>query len=261
MTNEHGPLSGLRILVPRGGSWGSVVAKAVRSAGGTPVVSPLIDFATTSEEEKLREALQKLQDGYFDWMTATNAIIVDVLAHHNVVIADRTQVAVVGETTYQAFVDADYVVARTPSGSTGNTAAGLLDVWPEINDGHVQKVLTLRSDVAKPVLTQGLIERGHEVTQVVAYRTVGVPASVHVREDIESGHIDAIIVSSPQVARVVAEQFTNRPKELILACISDATLADAEHLGLRSGTEAPKELSAELARTVRDALDPADLMD
>ena len=111
MTNEHGPLSGLRILVPRGGSWGSVVAKAVRSAGGTPVVSPLIDFATTSEEEKLREALQKLQEGYFDWMTATNAIIVDVLAHHNVVIADRTQVAVVGETTYQAFVDADYVVA------------------------------------------------------------------------------------------------------------------------------------------------------
>ena len=134
-------------------------------------------------------------------------------------------------------------------------------MWPEINDGHVQKVLTLRSDVAKPVLTQGLIERGHEVTQVVAYRTVGVSASVHVREDIESGHIDAIIVSSPQVARVVAEQFTDRPKELILACISDASLEEATFGGWRSGTEAPKELSAELARTVRDALDPADLMD
>ncbi len=260
MTAEHGPLQGHRILVPRGGSWGDVVAKAIRAKGGTPVVAPLIDFAHTSEEDQLREALKKLQDGYYDWVTATNATVVDVLEHHNVVIAKRTEVALVGETTYQAFVDAGYHVARMPDG-TDNSNEGLLRVWDEINTDQKLKVLTLRSDAAKPVLTQGIIARGHEVTQVVAYRTVGVPASVHVREDVESGHIDSIVVSSPQVAREVAEQFTSRPDNLVLACISQATRAEAEKLGLASGPKAPPEVEAALTETVREALDPADLRD
>jgi uroporphyrinogen-III synthase len=260
MTNEQGPLSGVRILVPRGGSWGSVVAKAIRAQGGTPVVSPLIDFAHTSEEEKLREALTKLQAGYYDWMTATNATVVDVLAHNNAVIAKRTQVAVVGETTYAAFVDAGYEVARTPAGDD-NTNKGLLESWPEIQTGERLKILTMRSDVAKPELTEGLIQRGHDVTQVVAYRTVGVPASVHLREDVESGHINALVVSSPQVAREVAQQFPHRPDDLIVACLSEATAEEAERLQLSSGPNAPQETVEALVETVRNALDPADLRD
>lgn len=154
MTRIENLLSGLRILVPRGGAWGSVVAHGLREAGGIPVTAPLVDFSHTSDEEKLRESLAKLEAGYFDWMTAANATVVDVLNHHHAKIAKRTQVAVVGEATRAAFEGAGYEVARTsPEGAP--TAEGLLTAWPEIDDEDaVLKVLTLRSDVAKPVLTQ-----------------------------------------------------------------------------------------------------------
>ena len=102
MTPEK-PLSGLRVLVPRGGSWGTLVSDAIRARGATPVVAPLVDFASTSDVEGLKAALARLAAGEFDWMTATSATVVDVLAHQNATIPESTKVAVVGDTTAAAF--------------------------------------------------------------------------------------------------------------------------------------------------------------
>src|SRR5690625_2672601 len=108
MTASAKPLSGLRVLVPRGGTWGELVARALRGQGASPVISPLVDFSHTSEEDRLVESLARLEDGYYDWMTATNATIVDVLNHHSTKIHERTHVAVAGEATAAAFVGAGY---------------------------------------------------------------------------------------------------------------------------------------------------------
>ncbi|MBT1018094.1 uroporphyrinogen-III synthase [Canibacter sp. lx-72] len=259
---EDTSLAGLRVLVPRGGAWGHVVAKALRMQGAAPVISPLIDFAHTSEQERLRESLSKLEAGYFDWVTATNPTIVDILNHHNIKIAKRTQVAVVGETTHAAFVEAGYEVARTTDDSDPTTQ-GLLKSWPEINQTKTLRVLTLRSDAAKPVLSLGLIERGHDVTQLVAYRTVGVPASIHIREDIAKGEINALLISSPQIAREVAKQFANRPETTLIACIGKKARAEAAALELpeRSENELIEAQRHALVQTVLGALNPADMMD
>lgn len=260
MTKINTPLSGLRVLVPRGGVWGKVVAKALKAQGATTAVAPLIDFAHTSELDRLCESLEKLEAGYFDWVTATNSTIVDVLNHHNIKIAKRTQVACAGEATYEAFIESGYEVARTTENSDTSTA-GLLKVWPEIDSGEILRVLTLRSDAAKPVLTLGLLERGHDVTQVVAYRTVGVRASIHIHEEITSGEINAILVTSPQVAREVAAQFAERPASTIVACICEAALEEAARLGLTNGLDASEKLREKLVETVLNALDPADMLD
>lgn len=252
MTAQEKPLSGMRVLVPRGGSWGDLVAKALRAEGATPVVAPLIDFAHTSEEDRLVEALRRLEAGYFDWITATSATVVDVLAHHQAVIPPETRVAVVGDSTAAAFEAAGYQVSRAP-GPEQNTPAGLLEVWPEIDTGEVLKVLTLRDDVAKPVLTRGLIERGHDVTQVVAFRTVGVPASVHIREDVESGRINTLLIASPRLAREVAAQFPELPTSTIVACAGPHTLEEAEALGVRCIS--PDE-NAEQKRLLIEAVEP-----
>lgn len=231
MTVASKPLSGLRVLVPRGGTWGELVSRALREYGASPVISPLVDFANTIEETKLIDALGQLEDGAFDWMTATSATVVNVLAYHDTVIHPRTHVAVVGEATEAAFIAAGYVVALTPEDSN-NTAEGLLEAWPETSDGSTLKVLTLRSNVAKPVLTGGLIDRGHEVTQVVAFRTVGVSASVHTSEDVESGWINALLVASPTIAREVASQFAERPADTLIACIGARAREEAIAIGL-----------------------------
>lgn len=261
MTRIENALSGLRILVPRGGTWGSVVAKGLRENGGIPVTAPLVDFSHTADESKLRDSLAKLEEGYFDWMTATNATVVDVLNHHNVRIAKRTQVAVVGEATLAAFEANGYEVARKTTESDP-TAAGLLTAWPEINDENaLLKVLTLRSNVAKPVLTEGLLARGHNVTQVVAYRTVGVPSSVLVREDVASGHINALLITSPQVAREVLVQFREIPENTVIAFLNDQAREEAKRLGLSQGLAASGKQQRALERVVLETIDIADMMD
>lgn len=261
MSAEAKPLSGLRVLVPRGGTWGELVSKALREHGASPVIAPLVDFAHTSEEDKLVEALTRLKAGEYDWMTATSSTVVDVLAHHQVEIPERTQVAVVGEATAAAFAEAGYQVSRTPS-AENNTTAGLLEVWPEIDTGDVLKVLTLRSDVAKPVLTEGLLNRGHDVTQVVAFRTVGVPASVHIREDIESGRINALLVASAKIAREVAEQFPELPATTIVACVGPRTHREAVSAGLRhTPAHEHSEAKRALIETVESVIDHSDMLD
>lgn len=250
------PLAGLRVLVPRGGSWGSLASDALRARGATPVVSPLVDFASTGEMDALKDALIRLEAGEFDWITATSATVVDVLAHHSTVIPDRTKVAVVGESTAAAFTAAGYTVHRMPT--TGdNSAQALLDEWDEINTGEPLKVLTLRSNIAKPVLTSGLIARGHDVTPVVAFRIIGVPAPARVREDVESGRINAILISSVTVAEQVLSQFPNIPAETILACVGPQTKNQAEALGLKIQAVAGERTAESLIAAVFELVDPA----
>jgi len=262
MTTEAKPLSGLRVLVPRGGTWGDLVATALREQGANTVIAPLVDFAHTSEEDRLVEALQRLEDGYYDWITATSATVVDVLAHHNTVIPARTQVAAVGEATIQAFVGAGYKVSRTPT-EENHTTAGLLEEWPEIDEGDILKVLTLRSDVAKPVLTSGLIERGHDVTQVVAFRTIGLPVSAHIREDVRSGRINALLVASARIGREVAAQFPDLPADTIVACVGPRTHEEAIAAGLRHDSDDEEHRAAKraLIETVESAIDQSDMLD
>lgn len=260
MTAEAKSLAGLRVLVPRGGTWGELVSKTLREHGANTVIAPLVDFAHTSEEDKLIESLARLEAGEFDWITATSSTVVDVLAHHGTIIPKHTQVAVVGEATAAAFEAAGYEVARTPNDEY-NTAAGLLEVWPEISTGERLSVLTLRSNVAKPVLTGGLIDRGHDVTQVVAFRTVGVPASLRVREDVESGRINALLITSATIAHEVATQFADRPVETLLACVGLQTQCDAEAEGLAVGDAAASGVVQALIEAVESVIDPADMLD
>lgn len=258
MTIQAKSLHGLRVLVPRGGIWGELVSRALREQGATPVISPLVDFANTSEEETLNLALQKLEDGYFDWITATSATVVNVLAHHDAVIHKRTKLAVVGEATEAAFREAGYEVELMPSGAD-TTVVGLLEQWPL--EPNPQKILTLRSNVAKPVLTAGLIDRGHDVTQVVAFRTVGVASSVHTREDVQSGHINALLVASPMIAQEVSEQFVDRPATTIVACVGESARREAKQLGLCTEDEQLSPQLKALVETVEAVIEQSDTLD
>ncbi|MGV1034063.1 MAG: uroporphyrinogen-III synthase [Microbacteriaceae bacterium] len=226
------PLVGWRVLVPRGGPWGDQVAAMLRAKGASPVVAPLINFAVTDEQDKLESALVKLANGYFDWLTVTSATTVDVLRAHGAIVPTSTKIAAVGETTAAALVAAGYRADITPSYE--NTSQAMLDEWQEITgDAKHLKVLALRSAVAEPVLSVGLPRLGHEVTPVVAYRTVGIPASPKVKEDLANGRIQAVVLSSGTVAKQVFEQLGALDESVTVACIGPQTAKDAEAAGLR----------------------------
>ncbi len=225
----HKPLKGWRVLVPRGGPWGDSVAATLRAQGATPVIAPLINFAPSTDQATLEQALADLAAGAFDWVTLTSATTVDVLYAYRAAIPATTKVAAVGETTAAALTAVGYRVDLVPDddNSAAGMAAQLIALEPE-----PRRILTLRSEIAKPVLTRELTAAGHDVRSVVAYRTVGVPVTDRIAADVRSGRINAILVTSGSVADQVSLQFPDIPAETVIAAIGPRTAKDAKRAGL-----------------------------
>lgn len=243
------PLAGWRVLVPRGGPWGDQVAAMLRAKGAQPVVAPMINFAPTDDAPALEAALARLAAGEFDWMTVTSATTVDVLQSHQAVVAPGTRIAAVGETTAAALVAAGYHVDIVPS--EDNSARGLLAEWEAATQGVVPlKVLTLRSEIAKPLLTEGLRRIGHDVESVVAYRTIGVPVDPNVVAQVAEGRVQAVLVTSGSVAEQVQEQLGPIPESVLVACIGPQTARDAASAGLRVDLIADERSAESLIETL-----------
>ncbi|WP_210508149.1 uroporphyrinogen-III synthase [Naasia sp. SYSU D00057] len=250
--NGRKPLSGWRVLVPRGGPWGHGVAADLRVQGASPIVAPMINFASTADAPALDQALARLADGGFDWMSVTSATTVDVLSSHRARVPARTRIAAVGETTSAALVAAGYRVDFVPTGD--NSASGLLREWTDVTQASTpQRILALRSDIAKPVLTDGLRALGHEVESVVAYRTVGVPVDEAIRNDVSEGRVDAILVTSGSVAEQVQLQLGPVPEGTLVACIGPRTATDARAAGLRVDLVAAERSAESLITSLVEA--------
>ena len=222
------PLSGWRVLVPRGGKWGDGVAATLRSFGALPVVAPMINFASADDGAALANAMHELSDGQFDWVVITSATTVDVLVGQGAKIPSGTHIAAVGETTAAALSLAGYQAEFVPA--IDNSARGLVREWPE--SAITGRVLVPQSDIAEPNLVTGLGKLGLDVKFVAAYRTVGVPVSDAVRADVASGRIGALLVSSGSVARQIAAQLAPLPERTVIACIGPRTALDARAAGL-----------------------------
>lgn len=223
------PLKGWRVLVPRGGPWGDGVAANLRAQGAMPVIAPLINFAPSQDQATLEQALADLAAGAFDWLTLTSATTVDVLHAYRATVPAGTRVAAVGETTAAALTAVGYRVDLVPDND--NSAAGLAAQLISM-ETVPRRVLTLRSEIAKPVLARRLSAAGHDVRSVVAYRTVGVPVTASVADQVRSGTINAILVTSGSVAEQVHSQFPDIPRGTVIAAIGPRTAKDARKAGL-----------------------------
>jgi uroporphyrinogen-III synthase len=241
------PLLGWRVLVPRGGKWGDGIAASLRALGAVPVVAPLINFAGTENPDELTTELARLAAGEYGWLVVTSATTVDVLAGQGVRVPEGTRVAAVGETTANALQLAGYPVHFVPS---DHSARGLVKEWP--GDPADGAVLVPQSEIAEPTLVSGLRERGISARFVSAYRTVGVPAPTNVIDDVASGDIRALLVSSGSVARQIAQQFAPLPESTVVVCIGPRTAFDARAAGLRVDGIAEERSAPALIRALAE---------
>jgi uroporphyrinogen-III synthase len=190
----------------------------------------MINFAPTDDPERLTAALRALENGEFDWLTVTSATTVDVMYSQGVKIPEHTRVAAVGETTAAALQAVGYRVDLVPAKE--NSARGMVSELTQL-EPTPKRFLTLRSEIAKPLLSEGLAAAGHHVQSVVAYRTIGEPVAENVIADVQSGRINAILVTSGSVAEQVAQQFGSLPEATLVAAIGPRTAKDAVAYGLQ----------------------------
>ncbi len=148
------------------------------------------------------------------------------------------KIACIGEATAEAVRAFGIQPELTPSGE--QSSEGLLADFPPYDEvlDPIGRVLLPRADIATETLAAGLTERGWEVDDVTAYRTVrAAPPAAEIRDAIKSGGFDAVCFTSSSTVRNLVGIAGKPHARTVVACIGPQTAETASEFGLRPAVE------------------------
>ena len=264
---ETKPLFGWRVLVPRTKEQSAALSEQLVSYGAVPVEVPTIAVEPPRTPQAMDRAIRGLVSGRYAWIafTSVNAVKavrekIEELSLDARALAG-VKVACVGEQTAEAVRAWGIAADLVPT--TEQSREGLLADFPQYDDllDALARVFLPRADIATETLVAGLVERGWQVDDVTAYRTVrAAPPPADIREAIKTGGFDAVLFTSSSTVRNLVGIAGKPHASSIIAVIGPQTAQTAEELGLRVDVQAPKpsaallaEALAEFGRTRRDS--------
>jgi len=237
---ESRALYGWTVLVPRTKEQAGEMSARLVDHGALPIEVPTIAVEPPRSPAQMERAVKGLVDGRFQWVvfTSTNAVRavwekfgefgLDARAFSGV------KIACVGESTADRVRAFGINPELVPSGE--QSSLGLLDEFPDYDDvfDPVNRVLLPRADIATETLAEGLRERGWEIEDVTAYRTVrAAPPPAQTREMIKTGGFDAVCFTSSSTVRNLVGIAGKPHPRTIVACIGPKTAETAAEFGLR----------------------------
>ncbi len=237
---ESRELYGWTVLVPRTKDQAGEMSERLTSYGALPVEVPTIAVEPPRSPAQMERAVKGLVDGRFQWVvfTSTNAVRavwekfgefgLDARAFSGV------KIACVGESTADRVRAFGISPELVPAGE--QSSLGLLDDFPPYDSifDPVNRVLLPRADIATETLAEGLRERGWEIEDVTAYRTVrAAPPPASTREMIKTGGFDAVCFTSSSTVRNLVGIAGKPHARTIIACIGPKTAETAAEFGLR----------------------------
>ncbi|MCH9760156.1 MAG: bifunctional uroporphyrinogen-III C-methyltransferase/uroporphyrinogen-III synthase [Actinomycetia bacterium] len=237
---ESRALYGWTVLVPRTKDQAGEMSERLVGHGSLPIEVPTIAVEPPRSPAQMERAVKGLVDGRFQWVvfTSTNAdravwekfneFGLDARAFSGV------KIACVGQATADRVRAFGINPELVPVGE--QSSLGLLDEFPPYDDifDPVNRVLLPRADIATETLAEGLRERGWEIEDVTAYRTVrAAPPPAHTREMIKTGGFDAVCFTSSSTVRNLVGIAGKPHARTIVACIGPKTAETAAEFGLR----------------------------
>ena len=237
---ESRALYGWTVLVPRTKDQAGEMSDRLVSHGALPVEVPTIAVEPPRSPAQMERAVKGLVDGRYQWVvfTSTNAVRavwekfgefgLDARAFSGV------KIACVGEATADRVRAFGISPELVPSGE--QSSLGLLDDFPPYDDvfDPVNRMLLPRADIATETLAEGLRDRGWEIDDVTAYRTVrAAPPPAQTREMIKTGGFDAVCFTSSSTVRNLVGIAGKPHARTIVACIGPKTAETAAEFGLR----------------------------
>jgi uroporphyrinogen III methyltransferase / synthase len=238
---ETKPIFGWRVLVPRTKEQAPVLSTKLRGFGGVPEEVPTISVEPPRNPQQMDKAIRGLVEGRYEWVafTSVNAVRAVREKFEEYGLDARAfsglKIAAVGEKTSAALLEMGLRPDLVPSGEN-QSAAGLLDVWPEYDDvlDPINRVFLPRADIATENLIAGLTELGWECDDVTAYRTVrAAPPPAPIRDAIKTGKFDAVVFTSSSTVRNLVGIAGKPHPSTVIAVIGPATAKTAEEHGLR----------------------------
>jgi uroporphyrinogen III methyltransferase/synthase len=237
---ESRPLFGWRVLVPRTKEQAGDMSERLRAYGAVPVEVPTIAVEPPRSPAQMDRAVKGLVTGRYGWIvfTSTNAVKAVREKFAELGLDARAfagvKVACVGEQTADAVRAWGIAPELVPSGE--QSSEGLLADFPPYDDvfDPIDRVLLPRADIATETLAAGLKERGWEIDDVTAYRTVrAAPPAASVREAIKGGGFDAVCFTSSSTVRNLVGIAGKPHARTVVSVIGPATAASATEFGLR----------------------------
>jgi uroporphyrinogen III methyltransferase/synthase len=241
---ENRPLYGWKVLVPRTKEQAGAMSARLRAYGAIPCEVPTIAVEPPRTPAQMERAVKGLVDGRYAWVifTSVNAVraVWEKFGEHGLDARHfgGVKIACIGEATADAVRAFGIQPELVPSGE--QSSDGLLAEFSphdEILD-PVGRVLLPRADIATETLAAGLIERGWEVDDVTAYRTVrAAPPPAEIRDAIKSGGFDAVLFTSSSTVRNLVGIAGKPHARTVVAVIGPKTAETAVEFGLRVDTQ------------------------
>jgi uroporphyrinogen III methyltransferase / synthase len=241
---ESRALYGWRVLVPRTKDQAGAMSDRLRVHGAIPEEVPTIAVEPPRSPAQMERAVKGLVDGRYQWVvfTSTNAVraVWEKFAEFGLDARafSGVKIACVGTATadkVRAFgINPELVPTETEIAEI--SSEGLLQIFPPHDDvlDPVDRVLLPRADIATETLAAGLRDRGWEIDDVTAYRTVrAAPPPAPIREAIKTGGFEAVCFTSSSTVRNLVGIAGKPHARTLVACIGPKTAETAVEFGLR----------------------------
>jgi uroporphyrinogen III methyltransferase/synthase len=241
---ESRALYGWRVLVPRTKDQAGAMSDRLAVHGATAEEVPTIAVEPPRSPTQMERAVKGLVDGRYQWVvfTSTNAVraVWEKFAEFGLDARafSGVKIACVGAATAEKVRGFGINPELVPSADEAqeSSSEGLLSIFPPYDDvlDPVDRVLLPRADIATETLAAGLRERGWEIDDVTAYRTVrAAPPPAPIREAIKTGGFDAVCFTSSSTVRNLVGIAGKPHARTIVACIGPQTAETAREFGLR----------------------------
>ena len=242
-------LSGRRIVVTRAEEQSGSLVGGLRRRGATPLLVPSIRFVPPDDAAPLADAARTIDEA--DWVVFTSATGV---AYGWGAIGEAwpsglpagVRVAAVGSGTADALRAAGAPVDFVPREAIGDV---LIEELP-VEAGA--RVVLLRSHIGREAIATGLADRGADVRDVTAYRTL-TEADPEAAAAALDPPPDAVTFTSPSTVRGFLAALANPSalEDVPLVAIGPVTAEALDPSGLRAAAVADPHTVAGLL----DALD------
>jgi len=236
---ESRALYGWRVLIPQTKDPADEMVELLRMHGAIPQRVPTVAVEPPRTPAQMERAVKGLVDGRYQWIVFTSVNSVRAVWEKFVEFGldarafSGVRIACVDSQTGAA-VRALGIVPELISVDQ-QSSAGLLASFPEYDDilDPVDRVLLPRADIATETLAEGLRERGWEIDDVTAYRTVrAAPPAAPIREAIKTGGFDAVCFTSSSTVRNLVGIAGKPHARSMVACLGPKTAETAREFGL-----------------------------
>lgn len=247
------PLSGKRVMVTRARAQASDLAVLLEALGAETIQFPTIRIEDAADQAPLREAAERV--GEFDWVVFTSVNGVERFwtalraAGRDARAFGRARVCAIGPATSAAVEERGVRPDLVPDDFVAEGVLAALSAHAELRGA---RVLLPRAEVARAVLPDTLRERGAEVVEVAAYRTVQDGSEVRaVRRRLAAGEVDVVTFTASSTVKNYVELVGADVGGAKVASIGPITSAAARELGLPVDVEAAEYTIPGLVDAVR----------